>query len=186
MQLVSALYRIQTLPAIARAGIVAGGYAAAVLLAFGVVSVYISNTGGPDRDLYSGMYAFGDSLLFIAVFGVASIVPTGLALVFLRQSRAFWIVLSVVALVVASTGLAAVAAIVFEQHQLALGAGLDAWTPLAVLRIFVSPFLAVAFGLAALVAPEIRLRWWLFGAASAEGLSTIYGFFHWFAPLLVR
>jgi hypothetical protein len=50
----------------------------------------------------------------------------------------------------------------------------------------VSPFLAAAFGLSALVAPEARLRWWLFGAASAEGLSSIYGFFHWFAPLFVR
>jgi hypothetical protein len=35
-------------------------------------------------------------------------------------------------------------------------------------------------------APAARLRRCLFGAASAEGLSSIYGFFHWFAPLLVR
>src|SRR3954464_12693971 len=129
MQPVSALYRMQTLSAIARAGIVAGGYVAAVLLAFGVVSVYISHTGGPDRDLYSGMYAFGDSLVFLTGFGVGSTVPTALALVFLRQSRRFWVAFSVAALIVASTSLAAAAAIVLERQMPAL-TSLNAWSPL--------------------------------------------------------
>jgi hypothetical protein len=150
------------LPAVAKAGIVVGGYAAAILLALCVVSIYIYQTSGPDRDASAGMYAFGDSLLFIAVFGVASTVPTALALVFLRQSRYFWIAVSVVALALASTSLAAVAAILLEQQKLALTA---------------------SFGLAALFAPEARFRWCLFGAASAEGLSSVYGFSHWFAPL---
>jgi hypothetical protein len=54
---------------------------------------------------------------------------------------------------------------------------------LAFPQIFLSPFLAAAFSLSALVAPEARFRWYLFGAASMEGVSSIYGFFHWFAPL---
>jgi hypothetical protein len=183
MQLASSWYRVKTLPAVAKAGIVVGGYAAAILLAFCVVSIYIYQTSGPDRDASAGMYAFGDSLLFIAVFGVASTVPTALALVFLRQSRYFWIAVSVVALALASTSLAAVAAILLEQQKLALSPSLNVLAALAVLRILVAPFLAASFGLAALFAPEARFRWCLFGAASAEGLSSVYGFFHWFAPL---
>ena len=62
MQLASSLYRMQMLPAVAKAGIVVGGYAVAALVAFCVVSIYISQTSGPDRDASAGMYAFGDSL----------------------------------------------------------------------------------------------------------------------------
>jgi hypothetical protein len=171
---------MQTLPAMAKAGIVVGGYVAAILLALCVVSIYINQTSGPGRDASAGMYAFGDSLLFLAVFGVVSTIPTGLALVFLRQSRKFWICISVVALVVASTSLAAIAAVLLEQQTPAFNASLSAWTPLAVLRILVSPLLAGLFGLSALAAPEARFRWYLFGAASVEGASSIYGLFHWF------
>ena len=183
MQITSSLYRMKTLPAVAKAGIVVGGYVAAILLAFCVVSIYINQTSGPDRDASSGMYAFGDSLLFMAVFGVVSTIPTGLALVFLRQSRKFWIALCVVALVVASTSLAAVAVIVLESQKLVLSASFNGWAALSVLRILVSPFVAAPLGLSALVAPEGRFRRYLFGAASVEGVSGLYGFFHWFAPL---
>jgi len=185
MQLASSLHRIQALPAVAKAAIVATGYFAAILLGVGVTSIYIDNTGGPDRDLYSGMYAFGDSLVFLTVFGAAAIVPTALALVFLRQSRRFWAVLSVAALIMASTSLAAVAVIVLEQQMPSL-TSLNTWSPLAVLRIFGAPFLAGLSGLSALVAPEPRFRRYLLGAAGAEGATAVYGFFHWFAPLFFR
>jgi hypothetical protein len=178
MQVVPYWYRMQAFPAVARAGIVVGGYAAAILLALGVVSLYIDQTSGFDRDASSGMFGFADALVFIAVFGVVSIIPTGLALVFLRQSRGFWVALSVVALVVASTSLAEVAATVLAPQSS------NPWAMLAFPRIFLSPFLAAAFGLSALVAPGTRFRWYLWGAAGIEGVSSIYGFFHWFAPLL--
>jgi hypothetical protein len=183
MPLASSGYRMMTLPAAAKAGIVVGGYAVAILLAFSLVSIYINQTGGPARDASAGMYAFGDALLFIAVFGVVSIIPTGLALVFLRQSRTFWVGLSVVALVVASTSLAAVAVVLLAPREGALSTSLSAWALLAVPRILVSPFLAASFGLSALIAPEARFRWYLLGAAGFEGVSSVYGFFHWFAPL---
>src|SRR3954447_20281437 len=97
MQLALPLNRMRALPAPAKAGLVAGGYLAALLFAIAVVSLYIDNTGGPDRDLYAGMYAFGDALLFLMVFGVASIVPTLLMVWFLAQSRKFWMGVCVVA-----------------------------------------------------------------------------------------
>src|SRR5450432_2905946 len=107
MQILSPLHRLKTLPTAAKFGIVAGGYIAAALLAFCVVYLYIDLTAGPDRDEYGGMYAFGDSLLFIAVFGVVAIIPTGLAFVFLQQSRKFWVACCFAAVAVASTSLAA-------------------------------------------------------------------------------
>ena len=168
----------------AKAGLVVGGYFAAILLAFGVVFIYINFTSGPDRDASSGMYAFGDSLLFIAVFGVVSTIPTGLTLVFLRQSRKFWISLCVVALVVASTSLAAIAVIMSESHKFMPSASL--WPGLSAIRLFVSPFIAASDGLSALIAPEARFRRYLFAAASLEGVSSVYGFFHWFALLFYR
>ena len=163
-----------------KTGIVVVGYITAILLAFIVVSIYINQTSGIDRDAAAGMTAFGDSLLFIAVFGIVSIIPTGLALVFLRQSRKFWVVLSAVALVVASTSLAEVAVTVLAPLSV------NPWAMLAFPRIFLSPFLAAAFGLAVWAAPGVRFRWCLFGAASMEGVSSIYGFVHWFVPLFLQ
>lgn len=168
----------------AKAGIVVGAYVAAILLAFGVVFIFINYNGGPHRDASSGMYAFGDSLLFIAVFGVVSTIPTGLTLAFLRQSRMFWIVLCVVALVVASTSLAAVAVIMSESQKLMPSESL--WPGLSAIRLFVSPFIAASVGLSALLAPEACFRKYLFGAASLEGVSSVYGFFHWYALLFYR
>jgi len=65
----------------------------------------------------------------------------------------------------------------------ALSTGLGTWAMLAFPRIFLSPLLAALFGLAALIAPAKRFRWYLFSAAGIEGIASVYGFFHWFAPL---
>jgi hypothetical protein len=68
---------------IAKLGLVVGGYLAACLLAGGVVYVYQLFTNHAVTQASSGMYAFGDLLLFIGVFGLLSLPPTGLALYFL-------------------------------------------------------------------------------------------------------
>jgi hypothetical protein len=177
MYLSSVSDRMKALPALAKAGIVAGGYVAAILFAACVVSIYISRTSGPDRQSYAAMFDFGDSLLFLAVFAAVSTIPTGLALVFLRQSRAFWVACSVAALAIASTALAAVAVPLLTTQGVMISACLNAWAGLAFPRIFVSPFLAASFGLSALVAPEARFRWLLFGAAGIEGVSSVYASF---------
>src|SRR6185295_4189186 len=151
MQITSLWLRMKTLPAMAKAEIVVGGYVAAILSAVGVVLLYINQTNGPERDASSGMYAFGDALLFVPVFGIVSTIPTRVALVFLRQSRKFWIAFCVVALVVAITSLGAVVVTVLDSQQFALGASFDGWAALSVLRLLVSPFVAVSLGLSGLV-----------------------------------
>jgi hypothetical protein len=186
MQIASTWHRLKALPGVAKAGIVVGGYIAAILLAVCVVWIYIELTSGPDRDLSSGMHAFGDMLLFIAVFGLVSIVPTGLALAFMRGRRIFWRVLSLLALVVVSTGIASVPAVLWVPHEVSLGASLDAWAALSGPRIFVSPFLAASFGLATLLAPRGRIRWSMLGATGAEAMVSLFGFVYWAALIFVR
>ena len=68
---------------LAKVGLVIGGYVAACLIASGVVYVWELISQGPIAQASSGMYAFGDLLLFIGVFGVLALIPTGLAVYFL-------------------------------------------------------------------------------------------------------
>jgi hypothetical protein len=179
MQLAVPLNRMRALPVLAKTGLVAGGYVAALLLAIGVVSLYIDRTDGPDRDLYSGMYAFGDALLFLMVFGVASIVPTLLMIWFLAQSRKFWVGLSFLALGAAAATLAAVAVVVANPPNEAL-TGIYAFAILSVPLIFASPFLFVSFSVCAWFSPEGSIRSCLLGAAAIEFACSAYGFVHWF------
>ena len=77
----------------AKVGLVLGGYAGACLIAIGVLYVYQQLTGSAAAQASSGMYAFGDLLLFVFVFVVLALIPTGLALYlvirkFLRRSSA--------------------------------------------------------------------------------------------------
>jgi len=68
---------------LAKLGLVIGGYIAACLVAYG--AVYINNLFMDPAVLQasSGMSAFGDLILFVGVFGVLALFPTGLMLYFL-------------------------------------------------------------------------------------------------------
>ena len=78
-------------------GLVLAGYVAAAPGSRCGIEIRLLNTQGPDADASAGMYAFGDAMLFLAVFGFAALFPTGLALCFLRTCRWFWTALSIVA-----------------------------------------------------------------------------------------
>ena len=71
---------------LAKVGLVAAGYLAAGLVATLVVAVHEAVTSSDARGS-DGMYAFGDLLLFVAVFGFASLFPTCAAIYFLRARR---------------------------------------------------------------------------------------------------
>lgn len=78
------LTRINSISGFRRLGLILGGYLAALVFALLIVTALVSITRGPDLDVLSGMHAFSDGLLFIVVFAIASIIPTGLALYSLR------------------------------------------------------------------------------------------------------
>ena len=134
-----------------KVAIVAGGYIVAVVLASIVVGVYVASTNTPDRQTSSGMYAFGDGMLFLGCFGLAAIPATAAALYFLRPYAAFWRAASVGAITLATT---AVAALVLYLAYRGLGhPSLQSWAMLSPLRILLAPGLGVAFLLCALFAP---------------------------------
>ena len=167
---------------VAKAGLVAIGYVAALAVALLVVGMYVARTSGPDRQSYGAMFAFGDSLLFLAAFGLAAVPATGAALFFLRPRPAFWVTLSVASLAVASTSLAAflvnVAPMVFDSHS-----SLHSRSAFASLRILVAPLFAMFFLLSGLFAPSRSARISLVAAATIEVAVFAYVAFTWFHPL---
>lgn len=166
-----------------RIGLVAAGYAGAFLVAAAVVAVRMAHTDGPDAQASSGMHAFGDAYLFIAVFGLLALVPTGAALVFLRPYRRFWFVLGAVGLGVAFTGAAAAALYALARHAVA-PSPLALWADLSVLRILLAPVLAPAFLVFALLSPHRSPRFAFLGATAVEVLVVAYATVVWFFPLL--
>jgi hypothetical protein len=70
----------------AKLGLVIGGYVLACLAACGVVFVYQLFTQGKAAQASAGMYAFGDFLLFVGVFAILALFPTGLAFYFLLKN----------------------------------------------------------------------------------------------------
>jgi len=68
---------------LSKVGLVLGGYVLACLIASGVVYVNGLFTQNAVAQASSGMYAFGDLILFIGVCGALALIPTGLAVYFL-------------------------------------------------------------------------------------------------------
>ena len=166
---------------IAKAGLIALGYIAALAIAWLVVRIYLAATSGSEPQGSDGMLAFRDSLLFLAVFGLAAVPPTGAALFFLKSRPAFWVTLSVASLAVALTSLAAaltyVGPLAFESGSL-----LRTWSMLAPVRILVAPLFALFFLLGSLIAPNRSARISLIAAMAIEVAAFAYVAFTWFQP----
>jgi hypothetical protein len=163
--------------------VVAGGYVAAFLAASAAVAIRMATTRG-DPQAAGGMYAFGDSVVFVAVFGVLALVPTGGALYFLRPYRRFWMVLSLLCLAVAVTGLTA--AILFAVGRHATPSPLATWAGLSVLRILVAPLLALTFLVCALFTPHRSPRLAFLAATTIEAAVTAYAGAGWFVPMFLH
>jgi hypothetical protein len=161
---------------------VAGGYIVAFLIASGAVAIRIAKTSGPDAQASSGMYAAGDAMLFIAIFGVTALVPTGAALFFLRPYRRFWAALSTLGLAVAITGVAAVVLFAVGRH-LEGPSALATLGGLSVLRILVAPLFGLGFLVCTFVAPHRSPRLALLVATAMEAAVTAYAGWVWFVPL---
>jgi hypothetical protein len=159
---------------VARAGLVAGGYVAAFAIAWLVVRMYIAATNVPDRQVYGAMYDFGDSLLFLGTLGLAAVPATGAALFFLRGSPAFWKVLSITALAIACTSVAAfliyLAPMMHSPKPVA-----NSWSAFASLRILVAPLFALFFLLSWLFAPNRSARIALLAAGLIE--TAVFGYY---------
>jgi hypothetical protein len=153
-----------------KAALVIGGYAAACLCAVVVVAIHVALTSGPAAQASSGMYAFGDALLFLAVFGVAAVPPTAAALYWLRPYRPFWIAFSAAGVAISATALVALVLYVAGRSAPQGSANYDCSAP-AVLRIFAAPLFALAFLLAGILAPNRSARLTLLGCMFVEAFA---------------
>ncbi|MGE3511369.1 MAG: hypothetical protein AB7N65_21070 [Vicinamibacterales bacterium] len=164
-------------------GLVAAGYLTAFLAASAAVAVRVASTSGLDAQASSGMYAFGDAYVFVGVFGLLALVPTGAALGFLRSYRRFWVGLAALSVVIALTGGAAAPVFAFGRHAVPPSPW-AAWSGLCVLRILVAPILAPAWLLFATLAPHRPARCALLAATALELIAAAYGGVVWFLPLV--
>ena len=151
----------------AKIGLVVAGYAGAVLVAWAGVAIYIAATAGPDRVASGGMYAFGDSLLFLAIFGAAAVPPTGATLFFLRPYPSFWLALAAAAIAIAFTGLSAVG-LYFAAQGAGSSRTVQDWSMYAILRILVAPLFALAFLVGGVMSPHRSARIALWAATLSE------------------
>lgn len=165
----------------AKAGLVALGYVAAVAVAWLVLRIYVAATSDIDRQTYGGMSAFGDSLVFLAAFGLAAVPAAGAGLYFLRPRRAFWVALSVASLAVASTSL--VAFLLYLVPIPVARPVLRSWVQLSPLRILAAPLFALFFLLSGLFAPTRSARLSLFVAGTVETVVFVSVAFTWFYSL---
>ena len=155
---------------LAKLGLVGAGYIGAVAIAWAVVAVHIAATQGPDRRDYAAMADFGDTLLFLGVFGLAAVIPTGAALFFLRPYRWFWRKLSIVAIVMAVTAAAAFVAVLVGRGASA-GSAANAAAAVASLPILMAPMFGLAFFVSAVFAPSRNSRLSLLAATAAEAVA---------------
>jgi hypothetical protein len=167
-----------------RAALIAGGYIACFLLACAAAAVRVALTGGSASQAASGMYGFGDTVFFVAVFGATSLVPTGAALFFLRPYRPFWKVLSALGVALAVAGVAAVVVFIVGRHE--TDSRLAMWAGVSVLGILVSPLLALAFLVCAVLSPHRPSRFAFIAAAAMEAAVSAYAGAFWFVHVFLH
>jgi hypothetical protein len=127
------------------------------------------------------MFAFGDSLLFLAVFGLAAMPATGAALFFLRPLHWLWRFLSFGALGIATTGIVALADYLAPRNA-DTGSFLGVWSSLSPIRFLLAPLLAVAFFLSCLLAPTRATRIAFLSATGIETVVFVWIALLWFGP----
>jgi hypothetical protein len=162
--------------AFTKIGIVIAGYILALVGAFLAVYIRELATRGTDAQASQGMYAFGEDILFLVVFGVLALVPTALGFYFLRPIVKFWNWFAVLCLLFAITRPVVVIANTFmnanggyQSYPLGLLLSL-----MGVLGIFAAPVFAVGFLILAFIAPSGRSRLLMLIAAGCEGLAALY------------
>lgn len=145
----------------AKAGIVAGGFVAALLAAWGAMAIRQSLNGAAPSQ---GMQAFGDWVVGVTVFSALAIIPSACGLYWLRPVARFWTVLVNVAVACTLTGPFAL------PISGPLRAGVGNWAMLSDLRFATLPLSSLAWATCTLFAPAARLRWLFLGAALIDAV----------------
>jgi len=165
----------------AKLGIVLAGYVLAMAASVVAVLIYDTRFTPQDNQTMGGMIAGGEMIYGSAVFLLVSLVPTGLALWFLRQSRVFWTLFAALVLAFAVGGLGAVLAPVAAPGgptSIPLLVGL-----FGIVQMLGSPLWIGSFALFATLAPERGLRRCMLAAVGIELVIAVCGVLHFFSPM---
>jgi hypothetical protein len=159
---------------------VIAGYIAAFGLAWVVEDIYEYMTQVMRSQSSGGMVAEGDAMFFFFVFGLASLVPTGLALYFSRSSTKFWVFLSQAAIVFALTGplmvMVNTGLKLFHFVDLPMRLIPTLIYTVGLARIFGAPLMVCLFFLSVLIAPERSSRRKFLIAIGIEAALCLYVF----------
>jgi len=146
------------------------GFLLALAIAYIALKVYVAHTAGPDREQYAAMFAFGDSLLFLGVFGMAALPAVSAILYFLRPHPSFWRLLLTATLAVCVTSIAASLAISYRRSTGSSGP-LSTALALASLEALCAPAFVVLFLLFGIFAPSRSARIVFVAATLAEAFA---------------
>ena len=165
----------------AKVAVVMGGYGAAALAAFVSAWLYDVRLSKLPYDTSGGMYAAGETMASGGVFLLVALVPTLLALWFLRRHARFWNALAVVVLAFAAAGLLAVLMPLVIDESAVRGA-LVFVSLLALAQLLGVPFWLMGFSLLARLAPTRFARRLLVAAVGIEAVIGVCALIHWFVP----
>lgn len=160
-----------------KVGVVAAGYAAALVAGGLAMWAYDASIPAAIRDASSGMYAFGSLLAGAATFGFLALVPTVMLLILLRPYTSFWNALSVTAIVGAAAGLLASLNLLFGSYpNTTLG---NLGSLFALFHMLGVPLWALTIAILVFIAPgrDARLRLLVaLGLEFGVGICTIVQF----------
>jgi len=158
-------------------GIVIAGYVFALLGASAALYVRLLFTDTAAAQAASGMYAFGDEMLFLGMFGFLSLIPTMLAFYFLRPLEKLWRWFAAACLVFAVLGI--LLTLIGTVIKMAGAYHDPTWAMvsfLGLLHIFGVPLFFVGFVVLAVIAPPGGSRRLMLIAAAVEMCNGLYVF----------
>jgi hypothetical protein len=165
----------------ARVGIVCVGYLLAFVAGGVAGHLYNVRVSALPYDTSGGMFAAGEFMSELAAFLVVALVPTLLALWFLRGNKRLWQAIAIAALGFAIAGLLAVLMppLIHDMSTNPVVLGIEL---LSLAHLLGMPLWTMAFVLFAFLAPTRPARRLLIAAIGVELVVGVCAAFHWFVP----
>ena len=171
--------RAQDLSRPAKIGLVFAGYVVAILAGWATGVLYDLRMAQMPYDTSGGMYAAGQGMAVLGVFLVIALVPTLLALWFLRRSEALWRTIAVGAIAFATIGLISIAVMWVARGDFRHPV-LIAFDLIALAQLLGVPLWTAAFVLFAAIAPQGAAKRMMVTALRLELLCALCAAIHWF------
>ena len=162
--------------------IVLAGYVLAFIVSAVAVAIYDRRFSPADNQSMGGMIAGGEMIYACGVFALLALVPTGLALWFVRRHRPSWSVLTILCLAFAVAGLGAIITMASSRGVTARGPLFLLADLFSLAQMLGSPLWIAGFGLFALLAPARDLRIRMLVAVGIEVVIAGCGLVHFLVP----